>query len=68
MRTCQTVGLWARSSLSRRRGPRHDGLMAAAALQQSESQRLAANDFETLKGAIEVRLRQLSVSSALPAP
>jgi len=42
--------------------------MAAAALQQSESQRLAANDFETLKGAIEVRLRQLSVSSALPAP
>jgi hypothetical protein len=50
MRTYQTVGPWARSSLSRRRGPRHDGLMAAAALRQSESQRLAANDFETLKG------------------
>ena len=42
--------------------------MAAAALRQSESQRLAANDFETLKGAIAARLRQLSASSALPVP
>ncbi len=68
MRTCQTVGPWARSSSSRRRGPRHDVLMAAAALRQSESQRLAANDFDTFKQAIEARLCQLSVFSALPVP